>query len=150
MPEISVNKVGSDGGAIHYVKNSNNLGASYPYFPNSGQYDDFGTAYATGVPNLMAFQSNTTGWGVWRNGTIEGTTSALVGASSPVNGLRLAQQESPLRNSAITISEVLIVPNVNTSTRQLIEGYFAWKWGMVTRLLPTHPYINRPPLIGDN
>lgn len=151
-PDIGVEtSTGANAGAIHYVKNSNNLGASFPYFNNAGSYDlSSGTAYATGVPNLMVFQSNTTGWGVWRNGTIEGTTSALGGASGVMNGLRLAAQQNPARNSAITISEVLVVPNVNTTNRRLIEGYLAWKWGLVNRLPANHPFINRPPLIGDN
>jgi hypothetical protein len=31
--------------------------------------------------------------------------------------------------------------------RQRAEGYAAWKWG--TALDPRHPYVNRPPMIGD-
>jgi hypothetical protein len=49
------------------------------------------------------------------------------------------------------IAEVIILSSiVSNNTRQILEGYLAWKWGMITSLLPTHPYINRPPLIGDN
>lgn len=29
-----------------------------------------------------------------------------------------------------------------------IEGYLAWKWGLVDQLNPAHPYKNRPPTIG--
>ena len=148
-PELGVNtSTGGDAGAIHYIRNDNNFGASYPYFNNAGSYDlSSGTAYVTGVPNVMAFQSNTTGWGVWRNGTIEGTTSALAGASGVMNGLRLAAQQNPIRNSAITISEVILAPNANTTNRQLIEGYLAWKWGTVASLLSTHPYKNAAPTL---
>lgn len=32
------------------------------------------------------------------------------------------------------------------SDRQKLEGYLAWKWG--TPLAASHPYANRPPLIG--
>lgn len=32
---------------------------------------------------------------------------------------------------------------------QLVEGYLAWKWGMTTDLPASHPFANRPPLIGD-
>ena len=52
---------------------------------------------------------------------------------------------------AAKVSEVLVFnANLSTPNRQIIEGYFAWKWGLVNRLPATHPYINRPPLIGDN
>ncbi len=33
--------------------------------------------------------------------------------------------------------------------RARAEGYAAWKWGLVANLPATHPYRNRPPLIGD-
>lgn len=33
--------------------------------------------------------------------------------------------------------------------RQKIEGYLAWKWGLVDKLPSTHPFITRPPLLGD-
>lgn len=36
---------------------------------------------------------------------------------------------------------------LTTIYRQLIEGYLAWKWGF--RLDASHPFANRPPLIGD-
>lgn len=32
---------------------------------------------------------------------------------------------------------------------QLVEGYLAWRWGMVSDLPASHPFANRPPLIGD-
>jgi hypothetical protein len=41
----------------------------------------------------------------------------------------------------------LIVFNtsVNTPTRQAIEGYLAWKWGIQSSLPTTHPYYLAPP-----
>jgi hypothetical protein len=33
--------------------------------------------------------------------------------------------------------------------RTLVDGYLAWKWGHVSNLAASHPYKNRPPLIGD-
>lgn len=43
------------------------------------------------------------------------------------------------------ISELIIVNNRNFTTIQLVEGYLAWKWGMVSSLPSTHPYKNSPP-----
>lgn len=52
--------------------------------------------------------------------------------------------------SLIRLAEVLAIPSfIGTQGRQNLEGYFAWKWGMINLLPATHPFINRPPLIGD-
>lgn len=46
------------------------------------------------------------------------------------------------------VSEVIFSKgHVSTADRQRIEGYLAWKWGI--RLDARHPFVNRPPLIGD-
>lgn len=46
------------------------------------------------------------------------------------------------------ISEVIAIDYVPSVTqRQVAEGYLAWKWGI--RLDTRHPFVNRPPLIGD-
>lgn len=34
--------------------------------------------------------------------------------------------------------------------RQMMQGYLAWKWNLSSLLVASHPYANRPPLIGDN
>lgn len=48
------------------------------------------------------------------------------------------------------ISEVLITLFQPTlRERKTIEGYLAWKWGLVFSLPANHPFRNRPPLIGD-
>ena len=35
----------------------------------------------------------------------------------------------------------------NTATQQAIEGYLAWKWGMQSSLIASHPYYTNPPYI---
>jgi hypothetical protein len=35
--------------------------------------------------------------------------------------------------------------SLSTSDRQMLEGYLAWKWGMVSNLPSGHPYKNNPP-----
>jgi hypothetical protein len=48
------------------------------------------------------------------------------------------------------IAEIILFrTNLPTSTNQIIEGYLAWKWGLVANLPAAHPFKNRPPLIGD-
>ena len=46
------------------------------------------------------------------------------------------------------ISEVLAIDYVpSVAERNRAEGYLAWKWGIP--LDARHPFVNRPPLIGD-
>jgi hypothetical protein len=48
------------------------------------------------------------------------------------------------------IAEVIILSSIaSNSTRQILEGYLAWKWGLQNNLSQDHPFLNRPPLIGD-
>jgi hypothetical protein len=148
-PDISCTGT-SDRGALHYVKNNNNLGASYPYYngPSVSNYDLLvGTAYSNSVGQVMSFQLNGTGWGVWRNGLLEATTTATLTPNATNTGYMLAAQATPVRTSNIIISEVLHIPISNTVNRQLVEGYLAWKWGLQASLTSDHPFINRPPLI---
>lgn len=47
------------------------------------------------------------------------------------------------------LGEILSLSAIpNSREKALIEGYLAWKWGLVESLRPTHPFYNRPPLIG--
>ena len=49
------------------------------------------------------------------------------------------------------IAEIIILSSIaSNSTRQLLEGYLAWKWGLQNNLSQDHPFLNRPPFIGDN
>lgn len=45
-------------------------------------------------------------------------------------------------------AEIIIVSNATAIVRQRIEGYLAWKWGLASSLDASHPFYNRPPLIG--
>lgn len=141
---------GTDRGAIHYVKTSNNLGASYPYYngPSTNNYDlTSGTAYANTTGYVMAFQNNTTGWGVWRNGTLESTTNTLGTPDTTNIGYSLGGQYTTARRINGVLAEMIMVQSTNTTTRQLIEGYLAWKWGLQASLAAGHPYLNAAPSI---
>jgi hypothetical protein len=43
----------------------------------------------------------------------------------------------------------LVLETTDDRRRQTVEGYLAWKWGLVANLPAAHPFKNRPPLIGD-
>jgi hypothetical protein len=43
------------------------------------------------------------------------------------------------------IGEIIISDDRSIEARQRIEGYLAWKWGLVASLPSNHPYKNKPP-----
>jgi hypothetical protein len=151
-PSVSVLTSSSDRGGLHYVKNSNNFGASYPYYSGSSlfSYDlGSGTAYNNTNAQVMAFQSNVTGWGVWRNGSLEGTTNGISAPNNMNLGFTLAAQANAPRFSNITMTDFILLRTTNTSIRQIVEGYLAWNRGLTANLPTAHPFKNRPPLVSD-
>jgi hypothetical protein len=42
------------------------------------------------------------------------------------------------------MAEIICMDSVNSSNRERVEGYLAWKWGLVSKLPITHPYKNYP------
>jgi hypothetical protein len=141
---------GTDRGALHYIKNTSNFGASYPYYqgPGAGNYDlSAGTVYSSNTGNVMAFQSNTTGWGVWRNGTIESTTNTIATPNTDNIGYSIGGQYTVARRTHGVIGEIIMVQTTDTTTRQKIEGYLAWKWALQASLPTDHPYKNARPTV---
>jgi hypothetical protein len=140
-----------DRGALHYIKNSNNLGASYPFFsvsPSWGNYDlTTGTVYSNNQANLLSLNAGASSWNVFRNGTQEGAGSRGGSPGIDYNGLRLAQQANPLRRSNIYIAEIVMTLDADTFNRQLLEGYLAHKWGLAANLPADHPFRIVPPTV---
>lgn len=139
----------TDMGSFHYIKNSNNLPASYPFYsahPSWGAYDPVsGATYSDNQANLLSFSAGTSSWAVFRNGTQEGTATRGGVIGSVLNGLRLAQQQTPVRTSNIYIAEIVMTLNAETFNRQRIEGYLAHKWGLTANLPADHPYKGPTP-----
>jgi hypothetical protein len=141
---------GTDRGALHYIKIANDFGASYPFFqgPTTVSYDlSAGIAYSNSTGNVMSFQSNTTGWGVWRNGTLEGTTNTIVTPDATNVGYSIGGQYNTSRRMHGVMGELIMVETTDTTTRQKIEGYLAWKWGLQANLPVDHPYKNAAPTV---
>ena len=92
---------------------------------NSLEYADFYNGIAGGTGTLT--EAMTTG-GKLNIGFAGGLTPALAGA------MRGYIYELIVFKTAIT-----------TETRQAVEGYLAWKWGIQDLLASTHPYYLAPP-----
>ena len=46
-------------------------------------------------------------------------------------------------------AEIIVINDYTTGGGTKLEGYLAWKWGLVGSLPVTHPYKLRPPKVGD-
>lgn len=79
------------------------------------------------------------------NGTQIGSDNAYTLQLSSAK-LGIMSGNNPAGCSDGAVAEVIITYSDNTSgTREKLEGYLAWKWGLVDRLPPTHPYKNVDP-----
>lgn len=83
------------------------------------------------------------------NGRQAGTKSTTTTLSS-LSGFRVGGQTN-YTNRWFNgfMCEIIVVSDASAYVRQRIEGYLAHKWGLVSSLYGDHPYLSRPPLIGD-
>jgi hypothetical protein len=99
---------------------------------------------STGAVNtpfiFNAFQSGTTGT-TFFNGNSQGAVGTAGNTFTYTNYHIGAIGGAPAWVG--NIAEILVYNNLFTnSQRQQIEGYLAWKWGIVASLPPGHPYLN--------
>jgi hypothetical protein len=83
-------------------------------------------------------------------GTI--TTVASGNTTTMTNPLEIGRQyNSDAKTFDGQIYEMLIYSqDLNTSNRQVVEGYLAWKWNLVSSLPSDHPYKNYGPAYASN
>lgn len=92
---------------------------------------------------------------VFKNGTqqtfVAGGDSNVVSNTTNTDTLNIfARNNGASIQSDGDLHELIIYNNVTADevSRQKVEGYLAWKWGLRQQLTAGHPYINRPPTIG--
>lgn len=114
-------------------------------------YDGIGAVtYSLNAAQMSVADLANSALASWGNGASDGSnTSAFTLRTAPAASTTVTIG-SDARFSRFTnwdIAETLILPRLSTADRQKLEGYLAWKWGIT--LTASHPYANRPPLIGD-
>lgn len=80
---------------------------------------------------------------------------SLIGGNSQTGSVTTANSNTPLAIGGGTatfrylggMSEILIVDGDATSDLSRLQGYLAWKWGLVANLPSGHPYKNSPPIV---
>jgi len=97
---------------------------------------------------LMSWSIANNNFYIYRNGVriVLATTYTWTPPASVVFLLGKRIDSTPGQNAG-RIAEVLVYTSqLNTTNRQEVEGYLAWKWGLQRDLPTNHPYyINGPP-----
>jgi hypothetical protein len=98
--------------------------------------------------NVIEYSLNSTATNIYLNGN----STASGGGYAPVTETSLTIARNSVGASAFLngkLYEVIIYNSVvDQTTRQLVEGYLAWKWGFQSSLPSNHPYKNAGPSSG--
>ena len=83
------------------------------------------------------------------NGSGEATTNASIGTYDRW-GIGDTLNQAANGPLAGHVGEVVMFSRAaDLRLRRLMQGYLAWGWGLQSSLAASHPFRNRPPLIGD-
>jgi hypothetical protein len=131
LPWSSGFSAGLPSGADAYYNGSGNNNRSYTM--NSTMLYGYVTTEGIYGNGSLLYSAN--------NGTTPLTlTYGAIGARS--NGA------SASLGSNVDISEIILTASpLSTPDRQKLEGYLAWKWGLVANLPADHPYKSLPPTV---
>lgn len=86
----------------------------------------------------------------WQDGDSKDTeTSSLTDFTS--HEIAVGSHTSGQSPSQVDIAEFIVIcGTVDADTRQKIDGYLAWKWGLQANLPSGHPYEDAAPLVGGD
>ncbi len=98
----------------------------------------------------MQWSLANTNYIIRRNGSLLTQTSSYtytIGGNPAYQiGYRHTDQTTSFLDCDAYFAEILVFNSqITTTQRQQIEGYLAWKWGLVSSLPSTHPYKLFPP-----
>ncbi len=123
------------------------------YFRSSGLYgvynngtaiDSVTVAYTIGQVEIFQYEFDGTTLGARLTGGTAATVAATQTDAFDTVGLTLGRQNNLYFDGRMM--EVLIYDSaLSTTNRQNVEGYLAWKWGLVSKLPAGHPYKSAPP-----
>ncbi len=86
---------------------------------------------------------------IWQNGTEWVMTAGVCSNITGAAGSRLGRREAStgFNWNGLMYEVVAELATLNDATRQLYEGYFAWKRGVASLLPSNHPYKNAAPTV---
>jgi hypothetical protein len=143
-----------------YVKSNGKTAVYTTAIGSQPSYDGTGTAtLATGTTHILAATVADNSIASWANGAADGQSSGSwtlrtnLGAGNV--GVGSDVRFSRWTNWRIREAIILTGATLDQPTRQRVEGYMAWRAAAfgdrsaVANLTASHPFKNRPPLIGD-
>jgi len=96
------------------------------------------------VPFIYSLTQTSGTGSMWLNGGSNRTASITTSAFAVTN-YNIGTQYLANQNYTGLMCEVVVYNTLlNTSQRQQVEGYLAQKWGLITLLPSTHPYVKLP------
>ena len=137
-----------------YLGSGANAGTAMQIAGGNGVATPIVTGLDTG-PQLLTGAFGTAGLAANENSISAngGARSVLTGQTGALSttGIRVGSDVGTAGGSAWNgwIAELIMTLALFFQQVQAIEGYLAWKWGLVAALPAAHPYRNQPPLIGD-
>lgn len=99
------------------------------------------------------WMNNPSGMEQYRHGSLVATLATSGSNRPPASTSALTIGSSPDGTYALNrfqgqIGEIVLVhSDVTATTRQLLEGYLAWKWGLQGSLPGGHPYVSAAPTV---
>jgi hypothetical protein len=138
------------GGTTRYC----GVGVSNRIYIGNSAFNTSSSAPTTTLWNFSLSNYASTGgtgsYNEYSNGSIVsitgGQTTSLNAADNSPN-IYFTSRAGNLAQVTANYCEILIYnTNLSTSSRQKIEGYLAWKWGIQTSLPISHPYYLEKPL----
>jgi len=133
------------GGAVAFRYAAQNGGANWAAYGNPNFIADNGI-YTTAACVAEFYFNDTTGF-IAETGTNSASSPGSTGNSTATTVTTdLGASVFGGSYAGVTMGECLFfVGTLDTATRQKLEGYFAWKWGVQGRLPGGHPYASAAP-----
>ncbi len=109
----------------------------------SGVYDDLSTGGAV-ISHQHAAGSRDN---LWVNGTSRTVDTGTASSISGTAGFSIGSREGVVGQhwNGVIAEIVVVTDTLTTTTRELVEGYLAWRWGLQGSLPGGHPYSSVAP-----
>lgn len=139
----------NDGGRQFRIETSNQLG-----FIRQNQaalaFSGVGNLLQTNKYTLIQLQYDATTSQFYQNGNLLGGPTTVSPSLTASRTTLIGQGPLGAERWVGQIAEIISVQSVlSEKNRQTIEGYLSWKWNLLDLLSSSHPFISRPPTIGD-
>lgn len=105
------------------------------------------TTAAAQPTRLWSFSFTTSNRSVYQNGFLLGSNTANARLSSWSNATIGYTSNTNLYYTGQYKEFIMYLGELTSSSRQRVEGYLAWKWGLQSNLASNHPWRNSQPTV---